>query len=470
MHPLQNGSQVEVKPAAKPKVGPAGYFTEGGEGTAPSYPGADWFNAVIEEFKSVYQAAGLTFEPNKFDHLKRAISANIAEHSDPEKTPDPHPQYPLKGTVTPLEEFSWDNHYQRGLILLIPYIDETSPKANESIVCGSLMFRRGNAGSGNRFEVLQIRVRSSYNYTNYSMDRGYVVWGWTFCIVNYMGQRWLALKSQTDNVQSCDCKFIGFRRMGPEFPDHQFRFMTYETTNPAYPPTNPELATEIVSISGFEPLRNQNGNPYYSRDLPPEIPEIPQLDDRLGALVSRQTMIGSIVEFSTDAPRPGFVKAQRMELSRFDYPQLWTLASSASNLAEQSTIDESPDAYAAYYGTGDGITTFTTPDYHQGHYRRGAQSSLVFGEAQGDAIRNIEGFATLNGLASRGYLANESGGAFAPASNGAGRILKNDVATDGYNGNIGLRLDASRVVPTAEENRPKTINTYVYIYHGEETA
>ncbi|MBV7262552.1 hypothetical protein KCG43_11150 [Photobacterium sp. WH24] len=93
MHPLQNGSQVEVKPAAKPKVGPVGYFTEGGEGTAPSYPGADWFNAVIEEFKSVYQAAGLTFEPNKFDHLKRAISANIAEHSDPEKSPDPHSQY-----------------------------------------------------------------------------------------------------------------------------------------------------------------------------------------------------------------------------------------------------------------------------------------------------------------------------------------------------------------------------------------
>ncbi|WP_281544657.1 hypothetical protein [Grimontia sp. SpTr1] len=81
MHPLQNGSQVAVKPPAKNPIGEGGYFTEGGQGAAPSYPGADWFNAVISEFLNALTESGVTFEQGKFDHLVRLMKANGEQFS-----------------------------------------------------------------------------------------------------------------------------------------------------------------------------------------------------------------------------------------------------------------------------------------------------------------------------------------------------------------------------------------------------
>ncbi|WED29151.1 hypothetical protein L3V77_24805 [Vibrio sp. DW001] len=73
MHPLNNGSQVENVPAPKPRVGTAGYFSESNDSGAPSYPGQDWFNAVIREFQTALSASGVAFDPNKFDHMTKAI-------------------------------------------------------------------------------------------------------------------------------------------------------------------------------------------------------------------------------------------------------------------------------------------------------------------------------------------------------------------------------------------------------------
>lgn len=75
MHPLQNGSQVTEAPAKKNPIGDQGYFTESGENGAPSYPGADWFNANIKEFMNALAAAGVEFDPDRFDHLARMTSA-----------------------------------------------------------------------------------------------------------------------------------------------------------------------------------------------------------------------------------------------------------------------------------------------------------------------------------------------------------------------------------------------------------
>ncbi|MCW8336630.1 hypothetical protein MD483_22745, partial [Vibrio sp. DBSS07] len=74
MHPLNNGSQVENVPALKPRVGTPGYFSESNDNGAPSYPGQDWFNAVIQEFQTVLNDAGIDFDPAKFDHLSQAFS------------------------------------------------------------------------------------------------------------------------------------------------------------------------------------------------------------------------------------------------------------------------------------------------------------------------------------------------------------------------------------------------------------
>lgn len=76
MHPLNNGSQVENVPALKPRVGTAGYFSESNDNGAPSYPGQDWFNAVIREFQGALSASGVAFDPDKFDHLQKLLDAN----------------------------------------------------------------------------------------------------------------------------------------------------------------------------------------------------------------------------------------------------------------------------------------------------------------------------------------------------------------------------------------------------------
>ncbi|MGF1708420.1 phage tail protein [Enterovibrio baiacu] len=73
MHLLNNGSQVEQIPATKSREGIGGYFSESNENNAPSYPGADWFNAVIREFQTALTRYGVPFDPDNFDHLSRLI-------------------------------------------------------------------------------------------------------------------------------------------------------------------------------------------------------------------------------------------------------------------------------------------------------------------------------------------------------------------------------------------------------------
>ncbi|MBV7315438.1 hypothetical protein [Shewanella sp. NIFS-20-20] len=79
MHPLQNGSQAEQRPASKPLTGLAGWFTESGENNVPSYPGADWFNHVIAEFQNALAETGVEFDPENDDHLAQAfINGNLS--------------------------------------------------------------------------------------------------------------------------------------------------------------------------------------------------------------------------------------------------------------------------------------------------------------------------------------------------------------------------------------------------------
>ncbi|MFB1078121.1 hypothetical protein [Photobacterium damselae] len=74
MHPLNNGSQVADKPTPKPRIGSPGWFTESGDKGAPSYPGQDWFNAVIAEFQNALTALGVHFNPDNFDHLAKLFN------------------------------------------------------------------------------------------------------------------------------------------------------------------------------------------------------------------------------------------------------------------------------------------------------------------------------------------------------------------------------------------------------------
>lgn len=76
MYALDNDSGVKTMPEIKSKkFEPADthWFTEGGNGVAPSYPGADWFNIVQAELLNILKEANITPDKNKFNQITEAI-------------------------------------------------------------------------------------------------------------------------------------------------------------------------------------------------------------------------------------------------------------------------------------------------------------------------------------------------------------------------------------------------------------
>ncbi|HEG4440103.1 TPA: hypothetical protein SD634_003401 [Vibrio cholerae] len=84
MHPLHNGSQVTARPARKTTSGTMGYFSESNDSNAPSYPGADFFNDQIDEFKNALAVMGIAYDETKVDHLARlfiSVSKSVPVYS-----------------------------------------------------------------------------------------------------------------------------------------------------------------------------------------------------------------------------------------------------------------------------------------------------------------------------------------------------------------------------------------------------
>lgn len=84
MHPLHNGSQVTARPARKTTSGTMGYFSESNDNNAPSYPGADFFNDQIDEFKNALAVMGIAYDETKVDHLAQlfiSVSKSVPVYS-----------------------------------------------------------------------------------------------------------------------------------------------------------------------------------------------------------------------------------------------------------------------------------------------------------------------------------------------------------------------------------------------------
>ncbi|NOH35620.1 hypothetical protein [Vibrio chagasii] len=178
-------------------------------------------------------------------------------------------------------------------------------------------------------------------------------------------------------------------------------------------------------------------------------------------------MVGMIGEFHQSGEKPAWVDLKGGELSRTTDKLLWDYAVAAGMVITQATKDADPMTHAMKFGDGDGATTFTLPNHHLGHYVRGNPNGVNHGETQGDAIRNIMGEQSICSP----YM-GRSTGAF---------------RNDGYNTNNGMKpdgsplntapntststgevfyFDASRVVPTSNENRPYTANLSIKIHRG----
>ncbi len=134
--------------------------------------------------------------------------------------------------------------------------------------------------------------------------------------------------------------------------------------------------------------------------------------------------VGVPVPWPSATPPTGWLKCNGAAFSAEEYPEL----------AKAYPTNKLPDLRGEFIrGWDDG---------------RGVDAGRQLLSSQGDAIRNIEGFAD-GGI---GMSFDAIRGAFYDAGTRSARMPNNDIGkTDD------LGFDASRVVPTANENRPRNI-------------
>lgn len=170
-----------------------------------------------------------------------------------------------------------------------------------------------------------------------------------------------------------------------------------------------------------------------------------------------KTGVGELVSGTspTLAPYDDCVAGNGQELSRAEYADLYTYALTNMAASEGAKTD-------GQYGPGDGATTFTVPAFH-GYFPRfwdngvgiDSEPLRVFGSTQGDAIRNITGYANTGSQ----YFDNAVGGAMYKTQV---RSTRNNGA-DTENNAVSIHFDASRQVPTASENRVKNVTVFPWI-------
>lgn len=183
----------------------------------------------------------------------------------------------------------------------------------------------------------------------------------------------------------------------------------------------------------------------------------------------RSTPIGAIQAFPFQNAPAGWVKANGALLSRTTYADLFA-AAQADGLVSEETWAAGNDGR---FSVGDGSTTFRIPDYRGKFLRpwddgRGIDAARAFGSSQGDAIRNITGVAGPIYGPSPLYSGNNTNpvaGAFTFPQHGNQPA---DFGTIGASpgANFNANFDASRVVPTAAENRPVNTSVLICLYAG----
>lgn len=146
----------------------------------------------------------------------------------------------------------------------------------------------------------------------------------------------------------------------------------------------------------------------------------------------------------------GYVLGMGEELSRATYPDLWAWVVGTGRLITEAAWQA---AYAAndgnvgYYSDGDGVTTFRVPRIVR--YVSGGEIAEA-GSYLGDASRAIT--SNFGG----GYIRLDTAGTITGALTTDG-VLRNVGTSTTGNTQCLTGFDSSQSVPTADENRPKTI-------------
>ena len=125
----------------------------------------------------------------------------------------------------------------------------------------------------------------------------------------------------------------------------------------------------------------------------------------------------------------------------------------------RATYSELFKVFGETYGAGDGETTFNLPDFRGAFLRCIGGNAAALGVEQGDAIRNITSgnFGLRPGAeAGTGWLGYTTGGngCIAVSPQDDGRALVPSAWVSANDIPLAWNFNASRVVPTANENRP----------------
>lgn len=145
-------------------------------------------------------------------------------------------------------------------------------------------------------------------------------------------------------------------------------------------------------------------------------------------------------------------------LNRADYAELWDMVSSGRFKSVTDAVWLDGSANRGCYSTGNGTTTFRLPDLNgmqvgsiQSLFLRGSSTTPV-GTVLSDAIRNITG--VMGNIRYDNLSYSSVSGVFEHVS-----PINNTISYTGSSNTTGtaFKFDASKVVPTDDENRPKSV-------------
>ncbi|HBH9815404.1 tail fiber protein [Escherichia coli] len=182
---------------------------------------------------------------------------------------------------------------------------------------------------------------------------------------------------------------------------------------------DPNFATTVLNKLAEKLAKDQHGA---------DIPDPALFVKNLGLGEGSALPVGVPVPWPSATPPTGWLKCNGAPFSAEEYPEL----------AKVYPTNELPDLRGEFIrGWDDG---------------RGIDAGREILSAQGDAIRNIVGHISCVRRGPEG--SDRADGAFRYDSNWSTKIRSTDLADDW--GSV-VSFDASRVVPTAPENRPRSI-------------
>lgn len=178
---------------------------------------------------------------------------------------------------------------------------------------------------------------------------------------------------------------------------------------------------------------------YYATYMPNELGELQKVVINAG--------VGFVLPYYGETAPPGTLACDGSEISREAYKELFQVLGTKA-------------------GAGNGSTTFNLPDFRGDFIRCVGGNAAELGVEQGDAIRNITGNTNLRPLDTpesalpRNIFSPGTFGCLSVSDTFAGFgtyvASASSPQNPAHNGQY-MDFDASRIVPTAAENRPVNV-------------